>query len=60
VLRDAGDACWRVVGEADRRPGLRADEARRQAVKEVTGGSSAPGTVYAVVLRGEWRVAASV
>ena len=57
VLHDAGDGRWRVVGEADRQPGLAADAARAQAVRDVTGGEPGDGEVYAVVLRSEWRVA---
>jgi len=57
VLRDLGDGRWRVVGEADRRPGLVAGTARAQAVRDVTGGEPDEGADYAVVLRSEWRVA---
>lgn len=57
VLREVGAARWRVVGEAERRPGLRSAAARAQAVQDVTGGAAAPGERYAVVLRSEWRVA---
>jgi hypothetical protein len=57
VLRDAGNGLWRVVGEADRRPGMAADRARAQAVADVTGGEPGEGHVYAVVLRSEWRMA---
>lgn len=57
MLRDLGDGRWRVVGEADRRPGLVADAARAQAVRDVTGGEPDDGADYAVVLRSEWRVA---
>jgi len=57
VLEETGDGSWRVIGEADRRPGLRAEEAQRQAVNDVTGGLPAPGVIYAVVQRSEWRVA---
>ncbi len=57
VLRDAGDGHWRIVGEADRRPGIAASRARAQAVLDVTGGEPGTGQVYAVVLRSEWRMA---
>ena len=57
VLRDVGEGRWRVVGESDRRPGLRSDAARLQAVQDVTGGTAGAGEVYAVVLRGEWQLA---
>jgi hypothetical protein len=57
VLRDLGDGRWRVVGEADRRPGLAAAAARVQAVRDATGGEPGDGADYAVVLRSEWRMA---
>jgi len=57
VLRDLGNGRWRVVGEADRRPGLATGAARAQAVRDVTGGEPADGADHAVVLRSEWRVA---
>lgn len=56
VLRDAGDGCWRVVAETGRRPGLSAEAARAQAVRDATG-TAADGDRYAVVLRSEWRLA---
>jgi hypothetical protein len=56
VLREVGGGHWQVVGEADRRPGLSAGAARVQAVRDATGGAAAAET-YAVVLRGESRVA---
>lgn len=57
VLREAGDGIWQFVGNADRRPGLRAEAARAQAVQDVTDGTATAGEVYAVVLRSEWRTA---
>jgi hypothetical protein len=57
VLREVGDGHWRVVGEADRRPGMTAEDARAHAVRDVTGRTASEGEVYAVVLRSEWRVA---
>lgn len=57
VLQEVGDGTWRVVGEADRKPGLRAEAARAQAVQDVTSGTAGVGEVYAVVLRSEWRMA---
>jgi hypothetical protein len=51
-----GNGSWELVGEADRRPGLRAEAARAQAVQDVMGGTGG-GAVYAVVLCSEWRVA---
>jgi hypothetical protein len=57
VLRDVGDGYWRLVAEADRRPGLSADAARAQAVLDATGGAATDDQRYAVVLRSEWRMA---
>jgi hypothetical protein len=57
VLREVADGIWHIVGDADRRPGLRAAAARAQAVQDVTDGTAGPGEVYAVVLRSEWRTA---
>ena len=57
ILRAMGDGRWRVVGESDRRPGLSAEAARVQAVRDAAGGAAGDGETYAVVLRGEWRVA---
>jgi len=57
VLRDTGDGRWRVVAETDRRPGLSAEAARRQAVLDATGGAAGEGERFAVVLRSEWRMA---
>ena len=57
ILRGVGNGRWRVVGEADRRPGLSAEAARAQAVRDATGSPAGAGETYAVVLRSEWRVA---
>jgi len=57
VLRDAGDGYWRVIAETSRRPGLSAEAARAQAVRDATGGTAGDGQRYAVVLRSEWRMA---
>jgi len=57
VLREVGEGRWRVVGESDRRPGVRSEAARLQAVQDATGGTAGTGEVYAVVLRSEWRQA---
>jgi hypothetical protein len=57
VFREVGDGTWRMLGEADRRPGLSAATARVQAVQDVTGTIAGAGEVYAVVARSEWRVA---
>jgi hypothetical protein len=60
VLRETADGRWEVVGEADRRAGLTARAARRQAVLDVTNGTAQPGEVYAAMLRSEWRVSRDV
>lgn len=60
VLRETADGRWEVVGEADRRPGLTARAARRQAVLDATHGMAKPGEVYAAMLRSEWRVSRDV
>lgn len=57
VLRQMGDNEWRFLGEATRRPGKTAREARTQAIVDITGGKAEEGEVYAAVLRSEWRVA---
>ena len=46
---------WRLVGEADRRPGLPARRSRAQAVRDVIGREKEAGEVFAVVPRSEWR-----
>ena len=60
VLRETADRRWEVVGEADRRPGLTARAARRQAVLDATHGMAKSGEVYAAMLRSEWRVSRDV
>ena len=57
VLRQVGDDTWQLVGEVQRRRGLPARKARRQAVLDATGGAAEPSERYAAVLRSEWRVA---
>lgn len=57
VLRQTGEGQWRLVGEAQRRPGLTAKAARAQAIQDATAGKAEPGEVYAAVLRSEWRIA---
>ena len=57
VLREIAGDIWHFVGVADRRPGLRAEAARAQAVHDVTHGAAGPGEVDAVVLQSEWRTA---
>jgi hypothetical protein len=57
VLQEVGDGNWRMVGEAERRPGATAKAARRRAIMDATGGKAVDGEVYAAVLRSEWRIA---
>ncbi|HEY3185656.1 MAG TPA: hypothetical protein VGJ77_22620 [Gaiellaceae bacterium] len=57
VLQQVGKGQWRLVGEAERRPGKTAREARAQAIMDATGGTAKAGEVYAAVLRSEWRIA---
>jgi len=46
-----------VVGEVARRPGLSAQAARAQAIKDATSGTPDEGGMYAAVLRSEWHIA---
>lgn len=57
VFRLIREGEWRLVGEADRRPGHTARAARAQAIQDATGGRAKEGEVYAAVLRSEWRIA---
>jgi hypothetical protein len=57
VLHEVGEGRWRLVGEADRKPGRTAKAARAQAILDATGGKAKQGEVYAAVLRSEWRIA---
>jgi hypothetical protein len=56
VFQQTADDTWRLLGEADRRPGLPARRSRAQAVQDVVGREPAVGEVYAAVPRSEWRV----
>jgi hypothetical protein len=56
VLRQIGAEEWRVLGEANRRPGLPARKSRAQAVRDVLGREPEDGEVFAVLPRSEWRV----
>jgi hypothetical protein len=56
VLQRLGDDEWRVLGEANRRPGLPARRSRAQAVREVLGREPEEGESFAVLPRSEWRV----
>ena len=57
VLQEVREGHWRLVGEAERRPGLTARAARARAILDATGGKAKEGEVYAAVLRSEWRIA---
>jgi hypothetical protein len=56
VLRETEPGRYELVGEARRRPGLTAKEARRQAVIEAAGREPEPDEVYGAILRSEWRI----
>ena len=58
VFRQVGSDRWHVVGEANRRPGLTAREARARAIEDASGGKAKSGDVYRAVLRSEWAIAA--
>jgi hypothetical protein len=55
VLLQTGPDEWRVVGEADRRPGLPARRSRAQAVRDASGREPRDDEVFAVLPRSEWR-----
>jgi hypothetical protein len=57
VLHEVSEGIWRVVGQADRRPGLTARAARARAVQDATGGKANRDDVYAAVPLSEWRIA---
>ena len=56
VMQQVGPDTWRVIGEANRRPGLPARKSRAQAVRDVLGREPVEGEVFAVLPRSEWRV----
>jgi hypothetical protein len=56
VLKQTGKDTWRVVGEADRRPGLTARKARAQAIEDATHGKPKTDEVYRVILKSEWAI----
>jgi hypothetical protein len=58
VFRRIAKDTWKVVGEADRRPGQTARQARAQAIQDATKGRAKAGETYRAVLRSEWRIAA--
>ena len=55
VLEQVREGTWRVLGEANRRPGLPARKSRGQAVRDVVGRETKEGEVFAVLPRSEWR-----
>ena len=60
VLREIGRGTWRVVGEAERRPGRTAKQARADAIEDATRGRAKPKGRYRAVLRSEWKIAAEL
>jgi hypothetical protein len=57
VLREVGEGRYELVAEVERRPGMTARAARKQAVLDATAGRAKDGETYAAVLRSEWRIA---
>ena len=57
VLQQTAGGHWRLLGEAPRKPGLTAQDARTQAILAATGGEARAGETYAAVRRSEWLVA---
>jgi hypothetical protein len=55
VFQLVGDDEWRLLGEAERRPGLPARRSRAQAVRDVLGREPADGERFAALQRSEWR-----
>jgi hypothetical protein len=55
VLQQVRGDDWRMIGEADRRPGLPARKSRAQAVRDVLRRGPKEGEFFAVVPRSEWR-----
>jgi hypothetical protein len=55
VFQQVGESDWRIIGQADRRPGLPARKSRAQAVRDVLGREPAAGEAFAVLPRSEWR-----
>jgi hypothetical protein len=56
VLQHVRGDDWRLLGEADRLPGLPARKSRAQAVRDVLGREPTESEVFAVLPRSEWRV----
>lgn len=57
VFQQVGENDWRVIGEADRRPGLPARQGRAQAIRDVIGREPFTNERFAALQRSEWRVA---
>lgn len=57
VLRQVAENRWEFLGEVDRKRGLPARAARKQAIRDATNGAATDGEVYAADLRSEWRIA---
>jgi hypothetical protein len=55
VFQLVGDGDWRLLGEAERRPGLPARRSRAQAVRDVLGREPEAGEQFAALQRSEWR-----
>jgi hypothetical protein len=60
VLQQTPAGDWRVLGEANRRPGLPARKARTQAVRDALGREPKDGDVFRVLPHSEWRLSADV
>ena len=56
ILQHVGGDDWRMLGDAERRPGLPARRSRAQAVRDVLGRDPADDELFAVLPRSEWRV----
>jgi hypothetical protein len=56
VFQQLSEDDWRVLGEANRRPGLPARRSRAQAIRDVLGREPRDDEVFAVLLRSEWRL----
>ena len=56
VFRQLREDDWRVIGEANRRPGLPARRSRAQAIRDVLGREPRDDEVFAVLPRSEWRL----
>jgi hypothetical protein len=48
---------WRVLGDADRQPGLTARRSRARAIRDVLGREPTCDEAFSVLPRSEWRLA---